>query len=123
MDGKKFDQITRSLASGLSRRQMIKGVAGGAIGALTGILGSKQITDAAPKPGCVSFHTTGQGCNNPPGNNCCATDLCIGDNISNPGAGHCGSCPAGSTFCPNPNHPGFCCDNNTQVCTANDCCT
>jgi hypothetical protein len=34
MDGKKFDEITRGLASGLSRRQMIKGAAGGALAAI-----------------------------------------------------------------------------------------
>ncbi len=121
MDGNNFDALTKKLARATSRRSFFKGLIGGGAAVVGGSIAALPEADAQSS-NCQSFHTTGQGCNDPPGKNCCATDLCIGDNINNPGAGKCGTCPSGSTFCPNPSHPGFCCSDATQACVGGECC-
>ena len=40
MDGDRFDDITKALATGASRRRVLKGIAGAAAGALAGVFGT-----------------------------------------------------------------------------------
>ena len=39
MDGQRFDDFARGLASGVSRRRVIRGLVAGAVGAVAGALG------------------------------------------------------------------------------------
>src|SRR5215218_1437221 len=122
MDGNKFDQITKSLASGLSRRQMIKGAAG-ALGALVGL---RHEADAAacrgirhpcegtqeccPGLGCVeaSFEGQSERCC-PPGQAGCGTGCCTIGQCCQQGnqqvclaAGQCctaATCPTPTNLC------------------------
>ena len=47
MDGSRFDELARRLAERSSRREALKGIAGGAL-ALVGLTGRRQETSAAP---------------------------------------------------------------------------
>src|SRR3712207_4230881 len=50
MDHERFDDLTRALATGMSRRQALKSLAGGAAGGLLAFLGVGKA--AAAPPGC-----------------------------------------------------------------------
>ena len=52
MDAKKFDECTKALATGASRRQVIKGLAGGMLGALAGMFGGARGAVEAAGGGC-----------------------------------------------------------------------
>ena len=115
MDGNKFDQLTRSLASGLSRRQMIKGLAGGAAGALGALVGARHEAGAEA---CREIRYPCEG-----GQECCPNLGCVAASFEGqserccpPGQSGCGleCCPIGS-----------CCQSgNQQIClTAGQCCT
>lgn len=76
MDQERFDQLTRTLASGVSRRRMMRGITGTALG---GLLASVGIADAGAKPKtkektkekCTAPNTT---CGN--GNCCTSSEVC-----------------------------------------------
>jgi len=110
MDGNKFDQITKSLASGLSRRQMIKGAAG-ALGALVGI---RHEADAA----CRTIRHPCEGTQQ-----CCTGLSCVEASFEGQSE-RC--CPPGQSGCGLGCCPiGQCCQQgNLQVClAAGQCCT
>ncbi len=75
MDGQRFDDLTRALAKGTSRRRVVKALAGVLGGALTGGIGSKAV---AAKPGGGNGRPctpVGNACGEKP---CCDGLSCIG---------------------------------------------
>ena len=51
MDGRRFDDLTRSVAGGLSRRGMLRGVAGGAVAGIVALVrGSRAAGQEASVP-------------------------------------------------------------------------
>ena len=94
MDGQRFDDLTRTLTHGASRRRVVRGLLGGVLGALGATLGLRR---AGAQGACSAY-----------GRVCTYTGCCTG------GAecvcyrnGHCrclcpagSSCPAGATFDP-----------------------
>ncbi len=102
MDGQRFDELTKSLARGTSRRRMLKGLAGGAMAVLLGrgvrdVAAGGTFTCGAGVGACPSGLICCSGsCKNlrTDPNNCgrcgrvCSTNLC--------NAGRCvASCPSG----------------------------
>ena len=72
MDRDRFDSLSKAVAAGASRRQLLKLLAGGALGGIAGVarIGSG---DAKPRPdGC-----TGSGGNCDASRPCCADSVCI----------------------------------------------
>ena len=72
MDGQKFDQITKALAEGATRRRFIKGIAGGAVGALAGVFGAKRAETVLAQTGPLCPGGGGPNnkiCHCPPGQN------------------------------------------------------
>src|SRR5215217_6954195 len=124
MDGDRFDRITRSLASGASRRRVLKGIAGGIAAGFAAVAGRReeaeaQVTQAqcgnvvcAANPGacadgcvCCVFSNGNSRCM-PPGN-CTGTPTCGPGEIFDPVAGcvSTGDICFGEEDCP----PGFTC--------------
>lgn len=135
MDGQRFDQLTKALAAGATRRRLIKGIAGGAVGALAGVFGTKRAETVLAAPLCPG----GGGpdnkiCHCPPGQdggNCQTT----GNGGGHEGTGHefdccCLSggapnplciCPTATTNCCKP--AGTSCSSNAHCCAdAPNCC-
>lgn len=120
MDQERFDRITRTLATGQSRRGILKGLTGTAIG---GLLASVGMAEASAKGPCKSPKAKcGKGKNAV----CCESGVCNPD-------GTCGvdTCaPDGTPFCGvgQPDSPEIevvCCGNaccNTQDGSANSFC-
>jgi len=128
MDDRRFDSLTRSLASGSSRRQVLKGLLGlGGAAAAAGSLASEADAARRPKPTpvptCPGVQTwNGSACVCPGGHtkcgpdccpdglaeccdNACCYGTCYGEELCCPSAqefcpisGEC--CPEGSTCCP-----------------------
>ena len=94
MDGRKFDDIARSLTAGASRRRVLKGLGAGALG-LVGLRVAGEAAEAA-RPQC-------------PGNQ----TVCNAEGITQ-------CCPWGTSCCPvrqGNRLIGFaCCNTETQVC-------
>ena len=63
MDDHRFDEITRSLTSGASRRGILKRVGALAGGALIGVAGVQAQTSAAPRTCTTCICGTGRPCN------------------------------------------------------------
>ena len=115
MDGRKFDDYTKALATGVSRRQVIKGLAGGALGAaVAAVFGSRSDADAA----CRRIRHPCEGTQE-----CCTGLVCVeaafegkSERCCPPGQVACGTgcCAAGQ-----------CCQQgNQEVCLASgQCCT
>ncbi|HET8522980.1 MAG TPA: hypothetical protein VFL82_07090, partial [Thermomicrobiales bacterium] len=59
MDGQRFDELTRQLARGVSRRRVLKGLAGGAAGALAALRGRAPV-GAVRQASCGNVVCTGQ---------------------------------------------------------------
>jgi hypothetical protein len=135
MDGQSFDKLTKTFARGSSRRQVIKGLAGGIAGALSGVVGAGRISASGgpcrpaghPCEGgqseqcCQDVFTlqciagSGQGAAERcclPGSSVCGTG---GNAICCPGEASCSGpicvCPNQREFC------GFLCCPSGQVCT------
>jgi hypothetical protein len=128
MDQQKFDAFTRTLASGQSRRGLLKGLTGTAIG---GLLAAVGIAEAGAKPKtnepctapntkcgkgkgknavCVNTQTDAANCGSC-GNTCAATESCVG--------GQC-ECPAITCSGLETVNPGTCqctCPHTTYDCT------
>src|SRR5690348_14714197 len=85
MDDRRFDAWTRSLASGLSRRKVLKGLIGGAV------LGGAAATglDEVAAQGCPDGQFL---CNDtccPNANNCCGGETCCPPGQCNQTVGAC----------------------------------
>lgn len=140
MDSRRFDDLTRLLAGGRSRRQVLKGLVGVALGGLAA--GHAVRAAAAPRlvspirlirlrtrcrpnwpacgPGCCPPGLTcvnGQGCA-PAGSVPCAAGFCPAGLVclQDRGCAPDGSIPCGDGFCP----PGLSCAGGR--CTAGDPC-
>lgn len=88
MDGKRFDDLSRAVASISSRRRVLRGLVGGALASVIGVRGADA---AAYKRGL------GQICRKPGD---CESNVCTPDGT---GRSRC-DCPASSTIC-----NGACC--------------
>ncbi len=79
MDQERFDQITRTLAAGQSRRRLLKGLAGTALG---GVLAAVGAGEAGAKGPCKTPNTKcGRGKNAV----CCSSNqVCNGDGTCGP---------------------------------------
>jgi hypothetical protein len=83
MDGNRFDDLTRSLGTGASRRRVLAGIAAGGVAALARTTGS------------FAFRCRGAGQRCRSNADCCPRDnflLCSAE-------GRCAPCAAGTTFC------------------------
>jgi hypothetical protein len=58
MDDKQFEELTKSLASGQSRRRVLKGLAGGALAGAAGLFGARRGIDSASAGGTTTTTTT-----------------------------------------------------------------
>ena len=83
MDPRRFDDLSRLLVSGVSRRRLLKAAAATALGGL--FVGSAEVTTAAPSRGLGETCGTGRQC---------ASGFC--DTGQRPG--QC-ACPPGTTPC------------------------
>ncbi len=118
MDHQRFDELTRSLATGASRRTTLKLLAGSALGGVLGLLGLEEAAAACRLAGqrCDAAHS------------CCKGGKCAAD-------GHCKckqsagffACDGPGTRCVNintsENHCGACgnaCGEN-EICLDGDC--
>ena len=142
MDGSRFDQLTRSLASGVSRRSVLKGLLGLGGASLAG--GALLENDAAaarrptPTPTPVKCPgkqiASGGQCVCPTGLTKCGPDCC-NTAVPRGDAGHsecCDNaccfgecygeelcCPTGNSVC----NGRACCEPGQACCTVDDCCT
>jgi hypothetical protein len=110
LDSNRFDNLTRLFGAGLDRRQVIRGLLGGA-GALAGLSALRP-----ENTGAQACRAPGEVCQlNPGGGNEC----CPGLTCDDPGAGngHCSDCPQGQTFCA----ATGACINAGACCTDDDC--
>jgi len=92
MDGHRFDDLTRSLAAGTSRRRVLKGLAGG--------VGATLATALALRPGSAqNCQRQQQRCGGNSGS-CCSGLFCVPDTYVRSGgrAGANRCCPAGTTL-------------------------
>jgi CXCXC repeat len=121
MDHQRFDEITKTLASGTSRRKMIKGLAIGALGTAFG-LRRAATTGAAP-----SCRALGESCRDD--SSCCPNQHLFCDIVGATGAHRCEcttgfvacggvcvsiSCPSGGQF--DPATCGCVCPSGTELC-------
>ena len=127
-----IDDISRVIASPVSRRQafkMVSGAVGGALLASLGLGRAARILGAPPvtAPKCPNHQVLCNGKCYPSGYTCCGTSACDGDQIccSN---NHCcddaktccgsGCCNRGSTCCGGKT----CCGSGSTCCGNNTCC-
>ena len=89
MDGHRFDGLTRTLAGGTSRRQVLKLLAGGVAGGLRPACSRAGSSGAAPR-----CKRVGQRCHT-------NADCCPEQNqtICSATSGQCEACPAGTSLC------------------------
>lgn len=85
MDDRRFDAFTRSLATGLSRRRVLKGLFGGAV--LGGAAATRLDQAAAQVCDLGQFVCDGECC--PNANNCCGGDTCCPPGQCNQTEGVC----------------------------------
>lgn len=118
MDDRTFDGLTKALASGTSRRRLVKGVLAGAVGGAVSLAGTFGVREAAAV--CKAY---GQTC--VAGAECC-TGFCAATKRCRcpAGTGFCnGACQPASAFQSDPNNCGGC--NNrcasTGTCTNGIC--
>ena len=108
MDGRRFDEISRALATGASRRRVLKGLTGGVVGALGAALGARQAAAAPTKcrnrgsrcgqhANCCTLNCCGHVC-------CGADEPCRGGTCVACAAGGAGCVEGGATPC----CAGFC---------------
>lgn len=108
MDGSRFDDLTRTLAGGLNRRRLLKGMVGGVLGGFAGLAGRGATAACPPGQAAVSGNrcvckSTGR----PPGadGTCpCPSGLtnCGGDCVdTGRSSGHCGGCGQACPVGPN----------------------
>lgn len=142
MDDRRFDAMVRSLASGGSRRQVLKGLLGlgGAVAAGSAVLdadAARRPTPTPVQPKCPNGqHWDGSACMCDSGTNCgpeccgaggtccdnaCCYGYCYGEELC---------CPTGRSYCPVSGEccpegweccPEYGCISPTQCCTAEDC--
>ena len=117
MDGRRFDELTKTLAVGISRRNLVRGAIGSSFAAVMAALG-RETAQAKPKP-----KTCKVGCAGLPGKQekacekackACGGDfnrVCTKDGPFGPTDITC--CPTG-TFCVF--GAGVCCDEGTEPC-------
>jgi hypothetical protein len=105
MDEQRFDELTRALAGGTSRRRVLKGLTAGLAAVAAGITG---FGDAEAARRC---RTVAQICRKR--DDCCAQDCGPADST---GRRRCGLCPDGGELC-----GGECCSGE-QFCLDGGCC-
>ena len=107
MDERRFDSLVRSLASGTSRRSMLKGILGFGGAALTGGVLLDQPADAARRPSpapkpvtCPGRQTPVNGVCTCPGDapNKCGPDCCTGESGDPPSPTHSECCDNACCF-------------------------
>lgn len=126
MDGQRFDELTKALARGSSRRRVLRGLAGGLVAAVAGaVAGTTQEGAAAPpankcgKLTCAAGETCLKG---PGGAQCCPSaqvcgKTCLAASCQAP----CQVCdPASGTCVAAAN--GTLCDADNDLCTVGDSC-
>ena len=147
MDGSRFDHLTRSLASGTSRRKVLKALLGLGGAAAVGSAATGGPADAARRPSptptphkCPGVQTwNGTKCACPPNLSQCVPGVgpaCCNDQLAQPGSpdyseccdnacchGTCYGeelcCPTGNTVC----NARACCDAGQACCSVDDCCS
>jgi hypothetical protein len=90
MDGNRFDEYTKALATGVSRRQVIKALAGGALAA---VFGARAAPAAEAAPTC---RVLGESCRTDA--TCCSGQNLFCQQIGETGARRC-ECETGFTAC------------------------
>ncbi len=130
MDGQRFDEITRALATGANRRRVLQGLAPGALG-LLGLRRAPAAAQTCPNRLCASDPGV---CAGTAGCNCCVfangNNRCLSPSLCQR-AGGTVTCPAGQQFvngqcqivtCPNGQPPcnGGCCD-EYKTCVNDTC--
>ncbi len=109
MDHQRFDDLTRALASGTSRRTMLKRIAGGAAGATLAMMGADTLAAKCRDIGkpcqsdaqcCSRFCSPDFKCACPAGTDVCNGECvtCTGGQVVNPTTCAC-QCPTGTTLC------------------------
>jgi uncharacterized protein YndB with AHSA1/START domain len=126
VDGDRFDKITRSLASGASRRRVLKGLAGGIAAGFAAAVGRREQAEAQVAPaqcgnvpcagnpgacgdGCVCcvFRNGNSRCMSP--SSCSGTPTCGPGEIFDPTLGCVPAGTGGSCFSQADCDPGFAC--------------
>lgn len=115
MDGSRFDGWTRALATGVTRRQTLRGIIAG--GTLAGLLGHAGLDAAAcVKPGK-------KGCRGPRHRTCCDGARCQGGTATNEGRCVCtGDRKQCGTTCVNPKTDTMHCGRCNKKCAAGHTC-
>src|SRR5215207_6634509 len=128
MDDQKFDQISKALASGATRRRLFKIIAGGAAGALAGVATNRSETVLAANLCPGGGGPNNKICHCPPGQdggNCQTT----GNGGGHEGTGHEFDCCCLSGGSPNPlcicpSGTSDCCKPAGTTCASNaNCCS
>jgi hypothetical protein len=109
MDDRDFDRFSRSLASGRSRRALLKGALGLGAAALTGVAWSQRGTEAARRGFSGPTFPTWTPCLRDAHGECCASG------VFEPGEICCANGMIDSL--------GYCCDPNSGGAWTGCCCT
>lgn len=131
MDGKRFDEFARELAGGVSRRRLLRSLAGGAAAMVVGSRLAASAEAACTPPGPRNF------CN--VDSDCCSGGVCrlgacrCGSGFKQCGdrcvtiSTQCGICPAGHQHCNgqcrNVQSDRFNCGSCNRPCAANQICS
>jgi len=120
VDQQRFDELTKAIASGVSRRGVLKTLAVGAVGGLLGLVGARGAAAKRPPPTPPPCQYLGAACS--VGSDCCSTMCCFGQCVALNTNQNCGACDHQCTFqqlC----QGGRCCQGDGVSCaTDGDCC-
>ncbi len=107
MDDRRFDDLLRSLATGMSRRGVLAGLSGGLLAALPGIAAADR-DDRRDRRGKKRRHRKGKGNNGlpPPAPPCVDRKDCPPGLVCNGGV--CGECPTPQVSCGGAGENCFC---------------
>jgi hypothetical protein len=122
MDDRRFDDLTRSLSNSASRRQLLKGLVGGAIGFVGAALGRGQVQAAPDQKRCAVYcnQLFGKGpafraCRKA----CAECDADISRICFGPTGATC--CEPGASCCVDETGREFCCPVETECCGSTCC--
>jgi hypothetical protein len=130
MDGRRFDEIAKSLASQTSRRAVVRTVAAGFVAGLSGVLGRPRAARGAVSALLGEACTTGKDCSGLSGVICCGANLangtkgkCVDVETDPNNCGNCGvTCEPGK-ICTKGAVTGRCCVLEYGACKReSDCC-
>src|SRR5258708_35402067 len=119
MDSRKFDELTKILATNTSRRQALKTILASVV---SGAFGLGGINEALAKPACYNIH---HRCSHD--SDCCSHNCPYGYCVKVPCYGFGESCSSNSDCCSNNCQNGYCgdpCSEFGESCSSNsDCCS